>query len=105
MVTLRMPVAAGIVTAAFALAACSGGTGPAASAAGGPAISWKVVDPDPTSEAGPGTVVAWGDGYLGIGSGRSWASMDGRRGLRLPCPATCNMAGWWPLAGASWRQA
>ena len=86
-VTLRQPVAACVVAAMLALAACSGSTGPASTAdtaAGGPSISWEVVDPDPASDAGPASVIAWGDGYLGIGSGLTWASKDGQAWTSAP---------------------
>ena len=83
-VNLRPGFAACVAAATLALAACSGSTGPAGTAAGGPSISWEVVDPDPTSEAGPATVIGWGDGYVGIGSGRSWASKDGKAWTSAP---------------------
>jgi hypothetical protein len=77
-VTLRQPIAACVVAAMLALAACSGGSNPASTGTGGASITWEIVDPDPASEAGPASVIAWGDGYLGTGSGLAWASKDAK---------------------------
>ena len=49
-------------------------------------IDWELIDPDPAGEGGPYEVVAWGDGYVGVGGGDSWTSPDGRTWQATPLP-------------------
>jgi len=41
-------------------------------------IAWERIDPSPASDKGPTEIVAWSGGYVGVGSGSSWVSADGR---------------------------
>jgi len=49
-------------------------------------IAWERIDPNPAGDDGPSEVVAWGDGYAGVGGGSSWTSSDGRTWQATPLP-------------------
>lgn len=58
----------------------AGCAGPPASSSGG---EWLLVDPDPAGLGGPGVVIEWNGGYVGVGGGggewdgQGWSSTDG----------------------------
>jgi len=71
-----------LLTVVGFVAACVTGASPSPSASSG-GMEWHLVDPDRVGLGGPGAVVDWHGGYVGVGGGggewdgQSWSSTDG----------------------------
>jgi len=74
-------MAAVLVAAVLFASGCGGASSPS-----GKPIAWERIDPSPTSDEGPTEIVAWGDGYVGVGVHSAWTTTDGRTWQATPLP-------------------